>query len=128
MLGTRWQTSDPDPEARASIAAWIAHEGLANVLPPLAIDVRSEDWGVGEAFDAIVAINMIHIAPWEATAGFSRCGVAVEAGWYRVSLWPVHARRQTHRAVQRNVRQWLKQRDPDFGVRDLDDVTRVAER
>ncbi len=72
MPGVRWQPSDPDPESRASIAAWIAHERLSNVLPPLAIDVRSDDWGVGKTFDAIVAINMIHIAPWEATPGLFR--------------------------------------------------------
>ncbi len=35
-----WQPSDPDPEIRASIAAWITETGLPNVRQPLAIDVR----------------------------------------------------------------------------------------
>ena len=34
-----WQPSDPDPAARASIAAWIAAGNLANVGAPLDIDV-----------------------------------------------------------------------------------------
>jgi hypothetical protein len=57
-----WQPSDPDAHARASIAAWTAHAGLANVRAPLALDVRRTPWGV-EAADAIVCINMVHISP-----------------------------------------------------------------
>src|ERR1700733_5072636 len=68
MPGLAWQPSDPDAEARASIADWIAHERLANVMGPLDIDVRGSDWGVAGPFDAVVAINMIHYSPWESTA------------------------------------------------------------
>ncbi len=59
-----WQPSDPDAQSRASIAAWIAEERLQNVLPPRDIDVLASDWGVAGPFDAIVAINMVHISPW----------------------------------------------------------------
>ncbi|MCA3861050.1 MAG: DUF938 domain-containing protein, partial [Burkholderia sp.] len=62
----RWQASDPDEQARHSIAAWIAHAGLANVAGPLAFDVRDASWPVA-ALDAIVCINMIHISPWACT-------------------------------------------------------------
>ena len=74
MPGLTWQTSDPDPDARASIAAWIEAERLANVLPPRTIDVRETAWGIEDdaPYDAIVAINMIHISPWEATLGLHR--------------------------------------------------------
>ncbi|HVK79484.1 MAG TPA: DUF938 domain-containing protein, partial [Verrucomicrobiae bacterium] len=64
-----WQTSDSDPSARESIAAWIEAESVANVLPPRAIDVSAADWDVEGLFDALVAINMIHISAWEATLG-----------------------------------------------------------
>src|SRR5688572_26873187 len=66
LPGLEWQPSDPDPEARSSIAAWIAHERLPNVHPPLDLDVGSEPWPVDQA-DAVVCINMIHISPWAAT-------------------------------------------------------------
>ena len=39
----RWQPSDPDPEAIASIAAW-REDGPPNLDPPLLIDVRTADW------------------------------------------------------------------------------------
>src|SRR6185295_17479531 len=69
MPGLTWQPSDPDGEARASIAAWIKAESVKNVLDPVAIDVCADDWGVIAPFDALVAINMIHISPWQATLG-----------------------------------------------------------
>ena len=51
-----------------AMEAWIATEGLANVRAPIAIDVREGVWGVEDdaPFDAIVSLNMVHIAPWEA--------------------------------------------------------------
>src|SRR3954449_2586394 len=61
-----WQPSDPDPELRASIRAWIAQTGLSNVYDPLDVDVCRQPWPV-EAADAVVCINMVHIAPWPAT-------------------------------------------------------------
>ena len=62
-----WQPSDPDPEALASIAAWQS-DGPANLRAPVQLDVRTSDWPVGRA-DAILCINMVHIAPWEAALG-----------------------------------------------------------
>src|SRR5256885_10467719 len=41
---------------------------LPNVLPPLELDVTAPAWPVAQA-DAIVSINMIHIAPWTAAQG-----------------------------------------------------------
>src|SRR5262245_46498444 len=59
-----WQPTDQDDAARRSIAAWRASARLPNLLAPLALDVTA-DWPVTHA-DAIVCINMIHIAPWHA--------------------------------------------------------------
>ena len=66
-----WQPSDPDPAALRSIEAWRAEAGLANLLAPVALDVRTEGWPVEQA-DALLAINMVHISPWSATEGLMR--------------------------------------------------------
>lgn len=66
-----WQPSDPDAEARASISAWVADAGLANVHPPLALDAAAPAWPVDRA-DAIVCINMVHISPIVASEGLVR--------------------------------------------------------
>jgi hypothetical protein len=61
-----WQPSDPDPEMRASIAAWVEQTARPNVRPPLAFDVREDEWPVERA-DAVLCINMVHISPWGPT-------------------------------------------------------------
>src|SRR5688572_11627943 len=82
MPGVTWQPSDPDPDARASIDAWRQFEALPNVLAPLAIDLTSVDWRTPrERYDALVAINVIHISPWEATLGLmAGAGRLLESG------------------------------------------------
>jgi cyclopropane fatty-acyl-phospholipid synthase-like methyltransferase len=128
MPGVEWQPSDPEPESRASIADWIAHENLANVLPPLKIDVRAGDWGVADTFDAVVAINMIHIAPWDAALGLFRGAARVLKPGGVLFLYGPFKRDGAHTAPSNAAfDQWLKQRDPSFGVRDLEAVTQAAE-
>lgn len=66
-----WQPTDAEPECLASIAAWMAEAALPNLRPPLHVDVEDRSWTAvaDQAFDAVVSINMIHIAPWAACQG-----------------------------------------------------------
>ncbi len=57
-----WQPSDPDRQALASIAAHGAAAVLSNLRPPVCLDAADADWPLSRA-DALVAINLIHIAP-----------------------------------------------------------------
>src|SRR4051794_36843983 len=67
MPGVIWQPSDRDD--LGSIVAWREHGGVANVLPPTILDVTdAASWPAGP-FQAVVCINMIHIAPWAACQG-----------------------------------------------------------
>lgn len=67
LPGLDWQPSDPDPEALASIAAWREASGLPNLLSPIMLDA-ARAWPIERA-EAVVCVNMIHIAPWAATQG-----------------------------------------------------------
>ena len=55
----RWQPSDADPAAMASITDWVAHSALPNLLPPLCFDLAATPWPV-DAADAVVAINVLN--------------------------------------------------------------------
>ena len=127
--GLTWQTSDPDPDARASIAAWIDAERLTNVLPPRLIDVREHAWGVeGEApYDAIVAINMIHISPWEATLGLL-AGAArlLRSGGVLYTYGPYMRDGRHTPPSNAAFDASLKARDSSWGVRDVADIEREA--
>ena len=68
LPGVSWQPSDPDPRARASIAAFLDAGAPPNLLPPLALDAAAGGWPIARAM-AVVCINMIHVAPWSACEG-----------------------------------------------------------
>lgn len=69
--GLSWQPSDPDPDARASIAAWREESGFASLLPPIEIEATAASWPLARA-DAVLCINMVHISPVAATEGLVR--------------------------------------------------------
>jgi len=121
-----WQPSDPEPAALRSIEAWRAESGLFNLLPPVSLDARAAEWAVVRA-DAILCINMVHISPWAATAGLLRgAGRLLEAG---APLYLYGAYRQAGVATAPSNEAFdasLRARDPDWGLRELDEVAAEA--
>lgn len=121
-----WQPTDPDADARASMAAWRAGEALPNLLAPLALDAASPDWPVGPV-DAVVCINMIHISPWAATEGLmAGAGRLLASGAPLVLYGPY--RRDGHALAPSNAAfdEDLKRRNPAWGLRLLEKVADVA--
>lgn len=119
-----WQPSDPDPTALASIAAWT--DGLANVRAPLMLDAAADLWPVVSA-DAILCINMVHIAPWEATLGLMAGAAKLLASGAPLILYGPYRRAGVPTAESNEAfDQSLKARDPRWGLRDVDAVTAVA--
>ncbi|MFO1217883.1 MAG: DUF938 domain-containing protein [Burkholderiaceae bacterium] len=77
LPGWVWLPTDPDPSALQSISAWQAEARLANLLPPQALDVMQQPWPVACPFDAVLAVNLIHIAPWACCRALMRGAAAV---------------------------------------------------
>ncbi|HMG46512.1 MAG TPA: DUF938 domain-containing protein [Allosphingosinicella sp.] len=123
----RWRPSDPDPAALRSIEAWRAGSGLANLLPPIALDARAADWPVAAA-DAILCINMVHISPWPATLGLLRgAGRLLRAG-APLYLYGAYRRAEVPTAPSNEAFDAsLRARDPEWGLRNLEDVVAAAE-
>lgn len=120
----RWQPSDPEPSALASIAAWCA--GLGNVAPPLAIDAAASDWPVVRA-DALLCINMVHISPWEATLGLLDGAARVLPERAPLVLYGPYRRAEVETAPSNEAFDAsLRARDPRWGLRDVAEVTEAA--
>ena len=127
-----FQPSDPDPEARASIAAWRAHTGLANLREPIALSADGPAWSLPEAITplcAILAINLIHISPDSACAGLVERAAAHLPEGSVLYLYGPYRRGGAHTA-ESNARfdASLRARDPRWGVRDLESVVEAAAR
>lgn len=119
-----WQPSDPDPAARASIAAWSA--GLPNVRPPLDLDAAAADWPLARAA-AVLCINMIHISPWIAALGLLAGAARLLPAGGALYLYGPYKRAGRHTAPSNAAfDDSLRARDPAWGVRDLDNVADAA--
>ncbi|MGZ3426872.1 MAG: DUF938 domain-containing protein [Polyangia bacterium] len=126
LPGLQWQPSDLDEGNRASIAAWRDQAALPNLRPPIALDATWERWPVERA-DAMVSINMIHIAPWAACAGLMRGAARLLPAGAPLVLYGPFRRGGRHTAPSNEAfDRGLRAQDAAWGVRDLDEVVRVA--
>jgi len=121
-----FQPSDPDEEALASIDAWTADSGLANVRPAVALDTTAPNWPIERA-TAVLCSNMIHIAPWSAAAGLIAGAARLLPGHGLLFLYGPY-RRNGHTAPSNEAfDRDLRRRNADWGVRDLEAVAALAE-
>ena len=124
-----WTPSDPAPDARRSIAAWVGEAGLENLKPPLDLDVMREHWpaALKGPFDAVLAINLVHISPWAACEGLLRGAGALLQKRGMLYLYGPYRRGGAHTADS-NARfeEWLHGQNREWGVRDIGEVERAA--
>lgn len=120
-----WQPSDPDPHALASIAAWSGEAALPNLRVPVMLDAAAA-WPIDLA-DALLCINMVHIAPWEATVGLMRGAAQVLPAGGLLYLYGPYLRDGVETAASNAAFDHsLRQRDPAWGLRSVEAVTKAA--
>ncbi len=129
--GLEWFAGDPDPAARASVAAHIADTNRSNIKGPHALDVCEKDWDAAIAgpFDAVVSINMIHIAPFAAAQGlFAGAGRLLAPGGLLLLYGPFSEGGVFSAPSNEAFDASLKAHDPRWGVRDLEhDLASLAQ-
>jgi SAM-dependent methyltransferase len=121
-----WLPTDQDPEALRSIAAWRQGAGLANLLPPLPLDASAETWPIAQA-DVVIAINIVHIAPWTTAQGLIAGAARVLASGGLLYLYGPFREGGMHTAASNAAFDAdLRARDTSWGVRDLGEITVFA--
>ena len=124
----QWQPTDPDAAALQSIAAWREEAGLPNLRAPLALDAASAEWPLSAA-DAVICINMIHISPWASAEGlFAGAARLLGQGAPLVLYGPYLEDGVETAPSNLAFDQWLKEKDPRFGIRRIEDVDALAAR
>lgn len=127
MPSIQWQPSDQDPDALPSIDAWRRACGAANCLQPLQLDVCDEEWPIKTA-DSVFCANMIHIAPWRSCLGLLRGASRVLPSRGALILYGPFREADIETAPTNEAfDQSLKSRDPEWGLRNLEDVQAAAE-
>jgi hypothetical protein len=131
-----WWPSDLNEQHLKSINAWRAHAGLANIRPPLRIDLSDSTWcpqmhdgsGPGELL-AVFCANVIHIAPWCVAEGLFAGAAHYLRADGRLFLYGPFKRDGRHTAISNAVfDSSLRERDPEWGVRDIEALKELAGR
>jgi len=129
-----WWPSDLNEQHLKSIAAWRTHAGLANIRPPLRIDLSDPKWcaemhnGSGPAnLLAVFCANVIHIAPWRVAEGlFAGTGRYLQTGG-RLFLYGPFKRDGKHTAPSNAAfDKSLRDQNAEWGVRDIDDLQKLG--
>ena len=133
LPGWTWQPSDATPDGFASISAWCAQAGVANVRAPVVLDVLASHWPTDGAafdqpFDAIFCANMLHIAPWATCAGLVRGAVRhLGPEGSLVTYGPYLEQGVPSAPGNLEFDRSLRARNPAWGIRALEEVAHEAQ-
>ena len=132
LPGWTWQPSDAQRDGFASIGQWCLDAAVANVRQPVVLDVLAAQWPAegpqfSHRFDAIFCANMLHISPWAtcaalmlgATRHLTARGMLIPYGPYLERDVPT-----SQGNLDFDVS--LRETNPEWGIRALDDVTQQA--
>jgi len=126
LPGLTWQPSDSDVELRESIVLRVGEEQLPNVRTPIDLDVTRLPWPLQTA-DAVVCINLIHVAPWSATPALFEGAKALLPAQHFLFLYGPYRRfgRHTSESNERFDSD-LRAHNSEWGLRDLEAVCEIA--
>lgn len=126
LPGLAFQPSDPDPEARDSIAAWAEEARLPNLRPPLDYDLRAPPWRRRPA-EVLLCVNVLHVAPPDATAALlDGAAEILPPGGPLVLYGPFRRPGEPDLPRLLRIDATVRAADPAFGVRDPDAIAARA--
>jgi len=122
-----WQPTNREEDQINSVNSWREDAPAGNIAPCRPLDVTIKPWNLEGSFDALFNANMIHISPWEVTLGLFEGAASILKSGGRLYLYGPYRIEGVHTAPSNaEFDQWLKAKDPRFGVRDIDEVSEVA--
>jgi cyclopropane fatty-acyl-phospholipid synthase-like methyltransferase len=122
-----WQCTDIAANL-PGICAWLNEASLDNTPPPLALDVRENDWPTQE-YDAVFSANAVHIMAWQAVESmFTGIGRVLKTGGTVCLYGPFNYGGAFTSDSNARFDTWLKERDPLSGIRHFEDLNTLAEQ
>jgi SAM-dependent methyltransferase len=116
-----WQTSDLD-ENHDGIGAWVSGSQLANLLPPISLDVLTADVQAA-SFDAVYSANTAHIMSLDAVARmFSLVGKTLIPGGVFCLYGPFRQGGEFNTASNAAFDESLRSRNEEMGIRDIESL------
>lgn len=120
-----WYASDR-AENLEGIRLWLDEARLSNVRGPLLLDVAQTEWPALD-IDAVFSANTTHIMHWpEVEALFAGVGRALPPRGLFALYGPFNYQGRYTSASNARFDNWLRARDPLSGVRNFEDLDRLA--
>lgn len=123
-----WFPTELEDKCFASIAHHT--EGVPNVRPPSILDCSTLAWETAfehEGFELVLAVNLCHISPVEATQGLVRGAAALLAPGGVLAIYgPFKCGGEFTSESNANFDASLRSRDPRWGYRDSEYVMELA--
>ena len=120
-----WQPSDV-AENLPGIEAWCADYTGINLAAPIAIDVRDPELPV-LSIDYVFSANTAHIMSWPLVQlFFARVGGQLSASGRFCLYGPFNYEHQYTSESNARFDEWLKNRDPQSGIRDFEAIVALA--
>ncbi len=125
MPGLIWQPTDPSPDRRASIEAWLAAEPAPNVGAPVDLDACTPGWSSTHGpVDLIFLANLLHlVTEAEAQTCLTEIAAALAPGGIATVYGPFLRNGQTTSEGDAAFDARLRADMPGCGYKDLDWVT-----
>ena len=126
MPDITWWPSDPIPRHLASIEGWRRLARHANLRAPVRLDATAFDWP-RRGLAAVVALNVLHIAPWPVALGLLRGAARHLAADGTLAIYgPFRVDGSFTAGSNARFDAALRNADPDWGVRDTADLRAAA--
>jgi len=122
---TTWQTSDL-ADSHDGIQAWLNETGGENLLAPITLDVSRGPWPT-ETYDGVFSANTAHIMSWVQVQDMFRGISKILTSNGVFCLYGPFNYGGLHTS-ESNARfdKFLRDRDPDSGIRDFEALNRLA--
>ena len=122
-----WQCSDRNSELDG-INVWLNEANLKNCLKPIALDVSSSQWP-NKKYDAVFSANAVHIMSWQdVEALFTGLNDCLSDHAVICLYGPFNYAGKFTSESNARFDQWLKQRNPLSGIRDMEKINQLAEQ
>lgn len=120
-----WQTSEM-AEHHEGIRAWLDDAALSNVRAPIELDVRTAELPEG-IYDAVFSANTAHIMGFPAVEKmFELVGRVLSEDGKFCLYGPFRQGREFNTQSNAAFHGSLRDRDPEMGIRHLEDLDRLA--
>ncbi len=125
FAGLDWYPTDVE-ENIPGIVMWLDEARISNIRPPRVLDMRAPDWPALK-FDAVFSANTVHIMAWELVeVMFEGIGRLLDRHGVFCLYGPFNYHGRYTSPSNARFDQWLRQRDPQSGIRDIDQLNSLA--